>query len=86
MYVCMYVCMYVFEELECVASKELTQYRTLAMTTVTTRKTSLERAICAVVTISLLQSFKSENENDDEYEYSPREVWYFVFVLVFVLT
>ena len=28
-----------------------------------------------------MESFRSEKENEDEYEFCPREVWYFVFVL-----
>ena len=33
----------------------------------------------------VLVRFRSENENEDECEFCPPEVWYFVFVLVFVL-
>ena len=33
-----------------------------------------------------LESFRSVNVNEDEYEFCPREVWCFVFALVFELT
>ena len=31
--------------------------------------------------VGILESFRSENENEAEYEFCPEEVWYFVFVL-----
>ena len=43
---------------------------------------STQLAKCA----QLLQSLRSENDNEDEYEFCPREVWYFVFALVLVST
>ena len=33
-----------------------------------------------------LVSCRSENENEGEYEFCPRGVWYLVFLLIFVLT
>ena len=45
--------------------------------------------VCHSVSASFLfklESFRAENESEDEYEFCPREVWYFVFVLVFALT
>ena len=33
-----------------------------------------------------IESFRSENEDEDQYEFCPREVCYFVFFIVFVFT
>ena len=33
-----------------------------------------------------LVSCRSENEDESEYEFCPREVWYLVFLVIFVLT
>lgn len=38
-----------------------------------------------VQSAATLESFRSGNENEDEHEFCPLEVRYFVFVLVFVV-
>ena len=35
---------------------------------------------------NIVESLRSGNDNEDEYEFCPREVWYFVFALVLVST
>ena len=42
--------------------------------------------LCDFVGYVRIESFRSENGKEDEYEFCPQEVWYFVFVLAFVLT
>ena len=41
---------------------------------------------CKVVCYDSIESFRCENQKEDGYGFYPREVWYFVFVLVSMLT
>ena len=48
---------------------------------------STQLAKCAQLLLwNIVESLRSGNDNEDEYEFCPREVWYFVFALVLVST